>query len=122
MKALSILRQLLAGHALPSEKLLDKAIEELKTLQSNYEAQEIIIADLKLQKSNLDRLLDQATYSLRCEELMVADLKKQLEPKTCGSCRHIGNDYGTTVCLGNIPRQMLVLPNMYCDKYEPMEV
>lgn len=66
MKALQLLQSGINGLILSGSKDTDysiqlhkEAIEELKTLQSNYEAQEIIIADLK----------------------------KQLEPKNCEGCK-----------------------------------
>ena len=56
MKALEILKKYQdeIQTAIPSEVDIDEAIYELEELQSNYEAQEIILADLKKQLEDLN--------------------------------------------------------------------
>ena len=86
MKALEILRKLDKQMLNFTSFEVKEALEELTTLQLKVTAYEMILAEsdnelqaLKLKNSNLHKLLDQATYSLRCEELKVAELKEQVE-------------------------------------------
>lgn len=94
MKALEILEYavvILNNVSDIKAKEYKEAIEELKTLQANYEAQEIIIADLK----------------------------KQLEPKTCEGCNYSLDDkpYSKSeTCLACIRNTIIAF-----DYYEPKD-
>lgn len=60
--------------------------EELTTIQSNYYAQVLIIADLKKRIEGTIPFLT-ITENVRLQQ-EVADLKKQLEPKSCDGCMY----------------------------------
>lgn len=72
-------------------------IEKYSQLSDKYNNTSDLVVELRqqntalqLSNSNLSKILDEATYSLRCEELKVEQLQariKELEdPKTCDGC------------------------------------
>ena len=83
LKALEILKTSYAH-------IISKSLNKSHTALSLNEA----IAELKalqLKNSNLEKLLDETTYSLRCEELRN---KAPQDPKTCIGCRYDVNEIG----------------------------
>lgn len=97
MKALDLLVMLYSDYHLEDlDEDFEEAIEELKVLQSNYEAQEIIIADLKKQLEALQA------------------------PKTCDGCVHgvfgIGSSGIEVEC-----KLLWQCSRASFDKYEPKD-
>lgn len=79
MKALEILNDIIDEYDTESVREFNQAIEELKTLQSNYRAQEAIITNLSEQISDLQK-------HLHYKDMHISTLEEKIEPKTCEGC------------------------------------